>query len=97
VGASPPRPFFGLVDRCPSTAATVTVLHTVRIHVSTSIRVSDETKAKLSRLKRDEETWDEFLSRLANDEDPINVGAWSDEEAERARDAVEESRESFGR
>jgi predicted CopG family antitoxin len=65
--------------------------------VSTSIRVSDETKAKLSRLKRDEETWDEFLSRLATDEDPINVGAWSDEEAERARDAVEESRESFGR
>jgi predicted CopG family antitoxin len=63
--------------------------------VSTSIRVSDETKRKLSRLKRDDETWDEFLSRLANDEEPINVGAWSDEDADRARDAIERSRESF--
>jgi predicted CopG family antitoxin len=63
--------------------------------VSTSIRVSDETKRKLSRLKRDDETWDEFLSRLVNDEEPINVGAWSDEDADRARDAIERSRESF--
>lgn len=63
--------------------------------MSTSIRVSDETKRKLSRLKRDDETWDEFLSRLANDEEPINVGAWSDEDADRARDAIERSRESF--
>jgi predicted CopG family antitoxin len=63
--------------------------------VSTSIRVSDETKSKLARLKRDDETWDEFLSRLANDEEPINVGAWSEEDADRARDAIERSRESF--
>lgn len=65
--------------------------------MSTSIRVSDETKAKLARLKRDDETWDEFLGRLANEEEPINVGAWSEDEAERAREAVEESRESFQR
>jgi predicted CopG family antitoxin len=63
--------------------------------VSTSIRVSDETKSKLSRLKRENETWDEFLSRLANDEEPINVGAWSEADADRARDAIERSRESF--
>ncbi|MFB6072237.1 MAG: antitoxin VapB family protein [Halobacterium sp.] len=63
--------------------------------MSTTIRVTDETKEKLSRLKRENETWDEFLSRLANEEEPINVGAWSEEEAERAREAVEESRESF--
>ncbi|WP_435147640.1 DUF7557 family protein [Halobaculum sp. P14] len=63
--------------------------------MSTSIRVSDETKRKLSNLKRESETWDEFLKRLANDEEPINVGAWSDEEADRARDAVSRSRESF--
>jgi len=63
--------------------------------VSTSIRVSDETKRKLTRLKRDDETWDEFLSRLADDEEPINVGAWSEEDADRARDAIERSRESF--
>ncbi|SHG72588.1 MULTISPECIES: DUF7557 family protein [Halobaculum] len=65
--------------------------------MSTSIRVTDETKRKLSKLKRDDETWDEFLDRLANNEEPINVGAWSDEEAERARDAVDRSRESFER
>jgi len=65
------------------------------MHMSTSIRVSDETKSKLTRLKRDDETWDEFLSRLANDEEPINVGAWSEEDADRARDAIERSRESF--
>lgn len=63
--------------------------------MSTSIRVSDETKRKLTRLKRDDETWDEFLSRLADDEEPINVGAWSAEDADRARDAIERSRESF--
>lgn len=63
--------------------------------MSTSIRVSDETKTKLSRLKRDDETWDDFLSRLADEEDPINVGAWTADEADSARDAVDESRESF--
>jgi len=65
--------------------------------MSTSIRVTDETKRKLSKLKRDDETWDEFLDRLATNEEPINVGAWSEEEAERARDAVDRSRESFER
>lgn len=63
--------------------------------MSTSIRVTDETKSKLSRLKRDEETWDEFLSRLADEENPINVGSWSDDEGDRAREAVKRSRESF--
>ncbi|MCG1004481.1 MULTISPECIES: antitoxin VapB family protein [Halobacterium] len=65
--------------------------------MSTSIRVSDETKSKLSRLKRDDETWDDFLSRLADEEDPIDVGAWSEAEADRAREAVRASRESFQR
>lgn len=65
--------------------------------MSTSIRVTNETKTKLARLKREDETWDEFLSRLANEEDPINIGAWSDDEAEQARDAVKRSRESFDR
>lgn len=65
--------------------------------MGTSIRVTDETKHKLSRLKKDSETWDEFLNRLADEEEPINVGAWSDEEADRARDAVKRSRESFER
>lgn len=62
----------------------------------TSIRVSERTKAKLARRKRAEETWDEFLSRLAgDDEEPVQVGAWDEERAERARDAIARSRESY--
>jgi len=51
----------------------------------------------LERLKRDDETFDELLERLAQSEEPIDIGAWSEEEAERARDAVKRSRESFER
>lgn len=65
--------------------------------MSTSIRVSDETKELLERVKRDDETFDELLRRLAGDEQPIDIGAWSSEKADRAREAVEASRESFGR
>ena len=63
--------------------------------MSPSLCVSDKTKSKLSRLKRDDETWDELLSRLADYEEPINVGAWSEEEADRAGEAIERSRDSF--
>ncbi|SIS19185.1 DUF7557 family protein [Natronorubrum thiooxidans] len=65
--------------------------------MSTSIRVSDETKAKLDRLKRDDESFDELLERLASDEEPITVGAWDTDTADRARDAIDRSRESFER
>ena len=65
--------------------------------MSTSIRVSDETKRMLKSLKRDEETFDELLERLAQSEKPIDIGAWDKEDAERAREAVKRSRESFGR
>lgn len=70
-------------------------MYTSRIHVSTSIRVSDETKRLLERLKREDETFDELIERLAKREKPIEVGAWDEAAAERARDAVERSRESF--
>jgi predicted CopG family antitoxin len=33
--------------------------------MSSSIRISEETKEKLKALKRDEETFDELLDRLA--------------------------------
>jgi predicted CopG family antitoxin len=65
--------------------------------MSTSIRVSDDTKKMLERLKREDETFDELLERLAQSEKPINIGAWSEDQADRAREAVERSRESFGR
>ena len=65
--------------------------------MSTSIRVSDDTKTMLESLKRDDETFDELLERLAQSEKPINVGAWSEEKADSAREAVKRSRESFKR
>ena len=65
--------------------------------MSTSIRVSDDTKQMLERLKREDETFDDLLERLALREKPIDIGAWSEEEADRAREAVKRSRESFGR
>ena len=65
--------------------------------MSTSIRVSEGTKEKLNRLKRDSESFDELLNRLANDEQPIDIGAWDSEKADRAREAIDRSRESFER
>lgn len=65
--------------------------------MSTSIRVSDDTKRLLERLKREDETFDELLERLAQSEEPIDIGAWSEEEADRARASVKRSRESFER
>ena len=67
------------------------------MHMSTSIRVSDDTKRLLERLKRDDETFDELLERLAQSERPIEIGSWNEEEADRARAAVKRSRESFQR
>ena len=65
--------------------------------MSTSIRVSDDTKQMLESLKREDETFDELLERLAQSEKPINIGAWSEEQADRAREVVGRSRESFER
>ena len=65
--------------------------------MSTSIRVSEQTKEKLDRLKREGESFDELLNRLAGEETPIEIGAWDSETADRARDAVARSRESFER
>ena len=57
--------------------------------MSTSIRVTDDTKRMLESLKQEEETFDELLERLAKSEKPINIGAWSEEQADQAREAVD--------
>jgi len=49
----------------------------------------------LDRLKRDDETWDEFLERVTATEEPIEAGAWSDEQAERAKESIRNSRENW--
>jgi hypothetical protein len=61
----------------------------------TSIPVNESTKDRLDTLKRDDETWDEFLWRVTSDEEPIEAGAWSDDEAAQAMDKIRQSRESW--
>ncbi|MFB6195164.1 MAG: hypothetical protein ABEI80_03260 [Haloplanus sp.] len=61
----------------------------------TSIPVDAATKERLDRLKRDDETWDEFLKRVTATEEPIEAGAWSDERAERAKESIRKSRENW--
>ena len=61
----------------------------------TSISVNESTKQRLDRLKREDETWDEFLHRITRTEEPIEAGAWSDGEAEAAKESIRESRESW--
>jgi len=59
----------------------------------TSIPVDSETKDRLDGLKRDDETWDEFLQRITSDEDPINFGAWDDEKADEAMERIRDGRD----
>ena len=47
--------------------------------MSTTIRISDETKSMLSILKDEDESWDEFLVRLARRErDVEDFGGFAD-------------------
>ena len=59
----------------------------------TSIPVDSATKKRLDRLKRDDETWNEFLKRAVVHEQPIEAGSWSDEKAEQAKESIRKSRE----
>lgn len=79
---------------CTATANCVCIQ---TVYMSTSIRVSDGTKQLLESLKREEETFDDLLERLAQHERPIAIGAWSEDDATRARAVVKRSRESFER
>ena len=48
--------------------------------MSTTIRVSDETKSKLRVLKQDGESWDDFLNRLARQERDVDeLGGFADD------------------
>lgn len=65
------------------------------MHMSTSIRVSDETKSMLEVIKEDDESWDEFLSRLARrDRDVEELGGFADEGIV---EHMEETNEDLGR
>jgi lipase chaperone LimK len=60
----------------------------------TSIPLNTETKDRLSELKRDDETWDEFFDRLLSENsDGMAPGTLSDEEADKMMDVVREGRD----
>lgn len=61
----------------------------------TSIPVDESTKERLDNLKQDGETWDEFLTRIAGEDEPIQQGDLSDEALEEIEKNIEKSRESF--
>ncbi|QLH79037.1 hypothetical protein HZS55_17810 [Halosimplex rubrum] len=59
----------------------------------TSIPVDSETKERLDGLKRDDETWDEFLTRVTSDEEPMTPGVWTDEQADEAMERLRDGRD----
>jgi hypothetical protein len=61
----------------------------------TSIPVDEATKDRLDQLKRDDETWDEFLYRVTVDDDPIQQGDLSSEALDAIEENIEKTRESF--
>jgi predicted CopG family antitoxin len=63
--------------------------------MSTSIRLSESTKEKLDRLKREGESHDELIDRLVSQEQPIEFGFLSEDAAETGRDVVEEHRQEY--
>jgi hypothetical protein len=76
--------------------ATPTSINSEKFIMSrTLIPVDEATKERLDRLKRDDETWDEFLERVTATEQPIEAGAWSDETAEQAKQSIRDAGESW--
>jgi predicted CopG family antitoxin len=65
--------------------------------MSTSIRISEETKKKLEARKREDESFDELLERLARTEKDVEqMGGWLDkDEADELKEHVKEKREEL--
>lgn len=50
-------------------------------NMSTSIRISDDTKKQLETMKRDDETFDELLARLSRTEKDVDeMGGFADDD-----------------
>ncbi|MFB6232637.1 MAG: antitoxin VapB family protein [Haloarculaceae archaeon] len=59
------------------------------------IRVSDTVKKQLDRRRRDGESYNDVVERLLEDERDLlaGFGRWSDEQADRVREAREKSKQ----
>lgn len=68
------------------------------MHMSKSIRLSEDAYERLAAHKGEDETFSEVVLRLAGERSLLELaGILSDEEAESLRDAVDERRERRGR
>jgi predicted CopG family antitoxin len=64
------------------------------MHMSKSIRLSEEAYERLAAHKREDETFSDVVLRLAGERSLLEIaGILSDEEADELRDAVEERRD----
>lgn len=65
--------------------------------MTTTIRVSDDIKDRLERLKRDDETFDELLDRLSRDEKDIEAiaGSFDRPEDEGLAESVNQAHEEL--
>lgn len=64
------------------------------MHMSKSIRLSEEAYERLAAHKREDETFSDVVLRLAGERSLLDLaGILSDEEADAVRDAVAERRE----
>lgn len=65
--------------------------------MSSSIRISEETKRKLEARKREGETFDELLSRLARtDRDVEELAGWgTEDETEALREHLERTEDDL--
>ena len=61
----------------------------------TSIPVDKSTKNRLDELKRDDETWDEFLERTALSEKGAGTGLLSGDGSKAIKEKIQQSGESF--
>lgn len=59
------------------------------------IRVSETVKRELDRRRREGESYNDVLERLLDDERDLlaGFGRWSDDQADRVRDAHEKSKQ----
>jgi predicted CopG family antitoxin len=64
------------------------------MHMSKSIRLSEDAYERLAAHKREDETFSDVVLRLAGERSLLDIaGVLSDEEADAVRGAVEERRE----
>jgi predicted CopG family antitoxin len=68
------------------------------MHMSKSIRLSEDAYERLAAHKREDETFSDVVLRLAGERSLLDIaGTLSDEEADAVRDAVAERRERRSR